>query len=266
MNNSFAINFNRSNHKGKIEIDSKINDACKVLRTNGFVILDEIIDSTLIENFNNNFNNKYCDEYIKNNSLEVGYKRYLHSFKLEGVFLNKLIYANPVVMALIYKFLGKKAIIENLGIVQSQPGAKRQHVHRDGEFLFDDYSTDGQGSLSFMLPAHALSVVFPLTKQSKNIGNTSFFPATHRCKRWHDITPLEPVVKQGSCVIWDYRLAHSGNANKTQSNRNILIITYSRSWWKDNKNYEKYKQKKVNIDAKNLCKIPKKFKNLFKFI
>ena len=260
MNNSFVINFDSSNYK------EKINDAAKVLRTNGFVILNNIVDPNLIEDLNNNFNNKYPNEYVKNYSLEVGHKRYLHSVKLEGVFLNKLIYANPIVIDLIYKSLGEKAIIENFGIVQSQPGAKAQHIHRDGEFLFDDYSTDGQGSLSGILPAHALSVVFPLTKQIKNIGNTSFFPGTHRYKRFNDIKPLEPLINQGSCVIWDYRLSHSGNANKTQSNRNILIITYSRSWWKDNRNYEKYKQKKVNIDAKNLSKIPKKIKNLFRFI
>ena len=266
MNNSFIIDFNSSNNKEKIKIESKINDACKILRTNGFVILDKIIDLNLIENLNNYFNNKYSDEYVKNNSLRVGHKRYLHSVKLEGVFLNKLIYANPIVIELIYKSLGKQAIIENLGIVRSQPGAEAQHVHRDGEFLFDDYSTDGQGSISGILPAHALSVVFPLTKQIKNIGNTSFFQGTHRYKRWKDVTPIEPVVNQGSCVIWDYRLAHAGNENKTQSNRNILIITYSRSWWKDNRNYEKFKQKKVNIEAINLSKIPKKFKNLFRFM
>ena len=266
MNNSFLINFNYSNHKEKIKIDSKINDASKVLRKDGFVVLDKIIDPNLIENLNNNFNDKYSDEYVKNHSLEVGDKRYLHSVKVEEAFLNKLIYANPIVIDIVYKSLGKKAIIENLGIVQAQPGAKAQHVHRDGEFLFDDYSTDGQGSLSGIIPAHALSVVFPLKKTKNKIGNTSFFPGTHRFKRWHEINPIAPVVNQGSCVIWDYRLAHAGNANKTQSNRNILIITYSRSWWKDHRNYQKYKQKKINIDAKNISKIPKEFKNLFRFV
>ena len=50
MNNSFVINFNYLNYKEKIKIDSKINDASKVLRRDGFVILNNIVDSNLIEN------------------------------------------------------------------------------------------------------------------------------------------------------------------------------------------------------------------------
>ena len=91
MKNSFVINFDYSNYNDKIKIDSQINDASKVLRKDGFVVLDKIIDPNLIENLNNFFNNKYCNEYVTNHSLEVGDKRYLHSVKFEEVFLNRLI-------------------------------------------------------------------------------------------------------------------------------------------------------------------------------
>src|SRR5262249_7531876 len=73
---------------------------------------------------------------------------------------------------------------------------------------------------------------------------TALWPGSHRDESresaaLRDEGGEEPLVREGSCVVWDYRLRHAGTANRSAVPRPLLYMTYCRSWFIDHKNYRK---------------------------
>jgi hypothetical protein len=106
------------------------------------------------------------------------------------------------------------------GVVSSLPGAPRQHVHAGGGYLFP-----GQWGLNYMLPVAAVTVAIPLLEMNNVHGTTALWPGSHRDEtrgpkldrdERRDSVEVgeEPLVREGSCVLWDYRLRHSGTPNR----------------------------------------------------
>jgi len=66
-------------------------------------------------------------------------------------------------------------------------------------------------------------------------------PGTGHRLREHDpsVPPLEPGIPAGSCLLWDFRLFHSGTANRSRRRRPMLYSTYARRWYQDPVNFTK---------------------------
>ena len=47
----------------------------------------------------------------------------------------------------------------------------------------------------------------------------------------------EPIVREGSCLLWDYRLLHAGTENLGPLPRPLLTLLYCRPWWIDHKSF-----------------------------
>ena len=120
------------------------------------------------------------------------------------------------------------------GVVCSLPAAPRQHIHQDGGDLFP------QAALNRLLPIVAVTVAIPLLEMNEIHGTTALWPGSHRDEtRASAEIGDEPLVREGSCVLWDYRLRHGGTPNRSAVPRPLLYMTYCRPWFMDHKNYRK---------------------------
>ena len=80
----------------------------------------------------------------------------------------------------------------------------------------------------------------PLLEMNEIHGTTALWPGSHRDEtRASTESGDEPLVREGSCVLWDYRLRHCGTPNRSAMPRPLLYMTYCRPWFMDHKNYRK---------------------------
>jgi hypothetical protein len=69
-------------------------------------------------------------------------------------------------------------------------------------------------------------------------GTTTLWLGSHHDRSSAlDGTGIEPEIREGSCVLWDFRLKHSGTANLGTSPRPLLYLTYCRPWFLDYINF-----------------------------
>jgi ectoine hydroxylase-related dioxygenase (phytanoyl-CoA dioxygenase family) len=255
------MNCNRCHHKaineGKVSIVSSTEDtilritpsntersagefgresielALRALRIDGILVLEDVVDLELIDTARAAFHGTYAEhldgprhDHVK----EVGEKRVMISIDLAPPFDDPSLFANPWLCQLLESALDRKFVIDAYGAVCSQPGAPKQHIHSDGSDLF------APSGLDRVLPAVAMTVAIPLLEMNHIHGTTALWPGSHRAVK-DDDPPVEPVVKEGSIVLWDYRLVHGGTPNKSSVTRPLMYMTYCRPWWVDCVNF-----------------------------
>src|SRR5262249_47812686 len=121
-----------------------------------------------------------------------------------------------------------------------------QHRHFDGVSLFPSSGIDR------LLPTSAITVGIPLLKMNNVHGTTALWLGSHLdATRVPDGEGIEPVVREGSCVLWDYRLSHGGTPNRSAVPRPLLYIGYCRPWFLDHVNFGKANPKQKPILMKN---------------
>ncbi|CAB9531172.1 Phytanoyl-CoA dioxygenase (PhyH) [Seminavis robusta] len=130
----------------------------------------------------------------------------------------------------------------HLSLVVSTPGASEQSWHADG----------GHVSTSQHLPCHVANLFIPLAPVSLDLGPTEFRPGSHvytrnlaplllAAKARKELRPpVAPLLDEGDVLVFDYRVLHRGKANTTHdTNRPILVLTFSQPWYKDVCNFPK---------------------------
>jgi len=237
-----------------------IGRAYDMLTKHGFVVLDHVLPVDTVTALREEFAGRYA-RYLQNreydDTLKVGNMRYMITVDLSGGFADPLVYANPHVLALARQALDQDAILESFGAVVSLAGSRQQHVHRDGRVLFD-------ASIAPLLPAHALTFVLPLVDMNDANGSTAVWPGSHRWKtRDENAPPVTLDVPVGSCALWDFRLYHSGTANRSNGPRPIIYATYSRHWYRDTHNFEKSGQQHLSFAENFLAGMTEDRRTLF---
>lgn len=163
----------------------------------------------------------------------VGHRRQVHSVLLDQGCPAAEVLLHPALDTVFALGLGADYLFEAVGVISAAPGAKAQHAHRDGGTLFP-----GSG-LDRMLPPAALTLAIPLVDQDADNGLTAFWPGTHRDR---DSDPLDPPVAapmpRGSAAVWDYRVLHRGEDNRSTAPRPLLYVTVCRPFWTDHMNFE----------------------------
>lgn len=218
----------------------------------GYAILDNVLPIETVAALNAEFLEQY-QRYLKDEETDevskVGKQRYMLALRFAGRFADPVVFANPVVLALVRSLLDVNAVIEAYGAILSLPGAAEQHHHADGPPLFGD-------ALDAMLPPYALTAALPLVEMNEHQGTTALLPRSHR-RRAGDKGNAEdadkggelimPVVPPGSCVMWDFRLRHHGTPNASSTPRPMVYCTYSRPWYRDPVNFL-YKRRLRRLD------------------
>ena len=135
-----------------------------------------------------------------------------------------------------------------------------QAWHADGPHLFDESAST--------LPAHALTIFFPMVDLTEHNGATEFALGTHRKHHEHVVDGMSTssateraiYAHAGDCIVFDYRCWHRGLANASEhdrqvmeavvqqfgariltltlnSRRQVLYAVVARPWWRDSRNY-----------------------------
>lgn len=144
-------------------------------------------------------------------------------------------------MSVIRAVLGAESRLLYRGVLMTRPRAREQSWHADGEHLFPAFGLH--------LPAHCVNVFVPLVDVGADNGPTEFCPGSHRLTRRladpheQDDDLLErigfsgptvtPELPAGSVLLFDYRLVHRGQANRTDADRPILYLTFAAPWFQD---------------------------------
>jgi ectoine hydroxylase-related dioxygenase (phytanoyl-CoA dioxygenase family) len=238
----------------------QVRQAYDCLVRNGYAILDRLLPEATVAALQRAFveqSGHLLNEAPEDEALEVGNRRNLFALPFTGAFADPLVWANPVVVALARLALADEAVLESWGVVVSLPGAERQHFHRDGPGLFDS-------AISPLLPAHALTVAFPLVEMNETNGTTALWPGSHRWQKTDKDAPsFEPVVAPGSAMLWDFRTYHSGTANNSAEPRPLITATFSRRWYQDPVNFEQGSRRRLALDDAFLAGVPARTRSLF---
>jgi Phytanoyl-CoA dioxygenase (PhyH) len=212
-----------------------VDKASHCMRTEGTLILEDIVNPILIlearETFVQRYG-RYLDGRKHEDALEVGGGRQMITLDLERPFDRAELFANSWLCPVLRTAFEGEFVLGAYGVVCSLPGAPRQHVHQDGGDLFP------HAVLNRMLPMAAVTVAIPLLEMNEIHGTTALWPGSHHADTLGSAEiGEEPRVREGSCVIWDYRLRHSGTPNRSAVPRPLLYIMYCRPWFVDHQNY-----------------------------
>jgi ectoine hydroxylase-related dioxygenase (phytanoyl-CoA dioxygenase family) len=244
--------------------EAKLQQAADLYNENGCLLIHNVFNKEFIQGLKDSYIKKYEKYFvdrIHSDALRVGDKRFMITVKLATPFNTPKLYANPFIYELIKGLLGESCIIQALGSVTSLPRAEEQHWHHDHPPLYHDNNIDPY------LPSHAITVIIPLVELNEQTGTTAIMLKSHRFPRGavpkSGAEIIYPTVPVGSCLLFDYNVKHSGQANTSENVRPILYNSYSRPWFRDQSNFRK--QNSLVVSKKELKKVPEENLHLFKF-
>jgi ectoine hydroxylase-related dioxygenase (phytanoyl-CoA dioxygenase family) len=238
--------------------NATLHEASHCMRTEGGLILEDIVKPALIHEAREIFVQKY-DRYLDgrghDDALEVGDRRPMITVDLEPPFDRRELLANSWLCPVLNAAFEGDFILAAYGVVCSLPGATRQHIHQDGGDLFP------QAALNRILPIAAVTVAIPLLEMNEINGTTALWPKSHRDEALaRTESGDEPLVREGSCLLWDYRLRHCGTANRSTVPRPLLYMTYCRPWFMDHQNY--LRQAPLRAPKRILAGLPEDLRRL----
>jgi hypothetical protein len=218
-----------------------IENASRCFRKDGALIIEDIVDRAVIVGVREAFGALYaqfCSE--REDVARVGGLRFMVTVKLEPPFDDPRLFANPYLLPILSAALDENFVIGAFGVICSLPSAPAQHIHNDGGTLFR------RPDLDSLLPTSAITVAIPLRDMDEVNGTTTLWLGSHRKKsRALKEEGIEPVVREGSCIFWDFRLEHSGTPNMGIFPRPLLYLTYCRPWFFDHINFNNWSQNKT---------------------
>jgi ectoine hydroxylase-related dioxygenase (phytanoyl-CoA dioxygenase family) len=218
-----------------------IERASRSFRMDGALIIENIVDAALIAEARRAFGegySYYLDGSEHADALKVGSRRLLITINLEPPFDDPRLFANPYLLPVISAALDNDFVLGAFGIVCSLSSAPAQLRHRDGGLLFS------RPGLDLVLPATAITVAIPLLEMNEVHGTTSLWLGSHRDANRLQEEGIEPVVREGSCMLWDFRLMHGGTPNRGALPRPLLYLTYCRPWFVEHHNFNKKENQK----------------------
>ncbi len=206
------------------------------LRKDGYSLVGRVLSENTVGLLMKEFDRRYSHLLLPGAEFrgihKTGNRRYMLTVELSGPFGELCVYANQAIMDILSIAFDREFVLESFGIVLSLPGAKTQHVHRDGPRLFGS-------ALDAVVPIFAVTVGIPLVDMNLEHGTTEVFPGSHRFTEWKESSPsIIPDVPAGSGIMWDFRTLHRGTENRSNAYRPLLYMTYSRPWWRDTGNFE----------------------------
>src|SRR5262245_39795425 len=225
-----------------------IERASRGFRADGALVIEDIVETAIIAEARRAFEraySHYLDGSNPDDVLMVGDLRLLITIKLEPPFDDPYLFANPYLLPVLSAVLDDGFVLGAFGVVCSLPLAPAQQEHDDGGILFP------RSGLDVLLPAAAITVGIPLLEMNEVHGTTALWLGSHReASNASKGEAIEPVVREGSCMLWDFRLKHGGTPNRSTLRRPLLYLTYCRPWFFEYRNYTGINSKKKPLLAR----------------
>jgi hypothetical protein len=216
--------------------------ASAILRREGVVVLDDLVDPALLSACMQEISEHYPDHDKPDPVHYLGSYPGRHTAPLviDGTLADPAIFAPTTVRDIAQHLLGEERILESFGLLVSLPGSPNQGRHFDG-LLFAETHLDR------VLPPTALSVAIPLVALDAVNGTTAFWRRSHREVFVEGSPDFAPALPVGSALVWDFRTHHSGRGNMGDAARAVLFSVHSRNWWQEPKALKSTKYRKLQI-------------------
>jgi ectoine hydroxylase-related dioxygenase (phytanoyl-CoA dioxygenase family) len=211
-----------------------IEKASRSFRIEGALIIEDIVDRDIVAEARRAFGerySRYLDGSKREDALAVGDLRLLVTINLEPPFSDLRLFANPYLLPVVNAALDEGFVLGAFGIVCSLPSAPAQQRHNDGGRLFP------RSGIDKLLPATAITVGIPLIEMNDVHGTTTLWLGSHHDPNRVNEGGIEPVVREGSIILWDFRLQHAGTPNRGAVPRPLLYLTYCRPWFWEHLNF-----------------------------
>jgi Phytanoyl-CoA dioxygenase (PhyH) len=224
-----------------------IDQASRSFRVDGALIIEDIVDTAFIAEVRRAFGegySHYLDGSEHDDALRVGDRRLLITINLEPPFDDPRLCTKPYLLPVLSAVLDDGFVLGAFGIVCSLSSAPAQYRHDDGGTLFP------RSGIDKLLPAAAITVGIPLLEMNEVHGTTALWLGSHRDANRLEEQGIEPVVREGSCMLWDFRLKHGGTPNRSALPRPLLYLTYCRPWFVEHLNFNVRNSKQKPLLAK----------------
>lgn len=219
--------------------------AARALRVDGALVVEDVIGPALIAEARAFFLERYA-RYLDGTSCAdaqtVGPGRSMITVTVEPPFDNPQLFANPWLVSILSAALDADFVVDSLGVVCSLPSAEAQPRHRDGAPLFP-------AGLDALLPTTAITLGIPLREMNEQNGTTGILRGSHRptdAKKEPE-EEVAPVVREGSAILWDYRVLHGGTANRSAAPRQLLYLACCRPWFVDHRNFARPGERQIPL-------------------
>lgn len=221
---------------------SALESAITILRREGVVVLDDLVDPALLEACRQELIARDPDYATTDRARNLGPYPLRHTAPLviDGLLSKRKIFAPLPILQISEKLLSSDMVIESLGLLVSLPDAPDQGRHYDG-LLYRE------GEFDRLLPPFALSISLPLVPLDEVSGTTAFWLRSHRSGKADGPPDFAPVVPVGSAIVWDFRTIHSGRGNHSGVPRPILFSVHSRDWWMEPKTVTASRYRKLQV-------------------
>lgn len=245
--------------------EEKLGLAINLFREHGMLVVENAFPRALMKDIAKQVFEHY-DHYFENRKYEdnlvLGDKRRMVTLSIEGALNDPRLYGSQIIRGMMSNLLDEDYVMGGLNAVVSLPGSKDQGLHKDYSPLFKSE----QNKEHHVTPPFAVAMLMPLIDMRYEHGTTSFRKGSHLVPEQmpFDMPTQEPLLKMGDCMIFDYRTAHEGLANRSDEVRPLLCLIHHRIWFRDALNYRQ--QKDVMITPEELEKVPEDLKSLFQWV
>lgn len=205
--------------------EANLDLALRLLREVGAVILENAVPLNIVKEAQI----AYFDEIRHGRRRKVRHAN-------EMPFLHHQFITNPFALQVIEAAMGKKVALFLSWIHDSPPNTDEDQTeslpHRDGNHLFPE--------LPCVLPVSGIYVDIPLVDFLAENGATKIWPSSHLImdcppsdvqnlgERGKHLPSLQATMPMGSLILRDMRLWHAGMPNRTNTNRPMLDLGYTR--------------------------------------
>ncbi len=215
---------------GCLEGDTR-DRALALFREHGALLLHDVFPRDALDHVREAFFADYAAARKSGRGKEigVGHQRIMVQVEMAPPFDDPVLYANPILLPLLFELLGEGMILNSFGMILAWPGAEAQAVHIDHPPLFESLD------LHANLPPYAVTLLVPLLDMNQENGATQMCLGSHRLSADQEPTTAPCVVEAslGACVLMDFRLWHGGTPVTGGNPRPLLYIVYSRPWFRD---------------------------------
>jgi hypothetical protein len=169
-----------------------------------------------------------------NRFRSTGEARYDITVRMTGAFGAPETFANPVLLKLLRRLLGRNLRLSSFTLIVAHPGAPQQRAHRDHAHLFDE------PEVGVKLPVHAVNLAVPLIDVDIRTGPTGIWLGSHRHDSPETGAQTGPdgqcAWRRGDCLLMDCRTLHADLPNSGAGPRPIVCMVYARPWFFDHGN------------------------------
>jgi ectoine hydroxylase-related dioxygenase (phytanoyl-CoA dioxygenase family) len=197
-----------------------------LIERDGFCVLEHAVDTAIVEALNEDLDERFeATPFCEGDFYGRRTKRFgmllARSPNAAALVQNELVLA--IAEALLLPFCDRF----NLNLTQAieiHPGAPAQFPHRD-----EDMWQGPKGTIQYLI-----NVMWPLSPFTAENGATLIWPGTHKGRSEADLDkkPVAIAMEPGSALLFLGSSLHGGGANRSETVRRGLIVSYCLGWLK----------------------------------